>query len=68
MSDLNHKQTMVVLHYFMGLIRRQCLCHIRTKGTKCTRCSALQDAREAFPEVFARAAEAAAIAGPKEDF
>ena len=68
MSDLTQKQAFVVLHYITGLIRRDCLCYIRTKGTKCTRCSALADAREAFPDIFTLAAESSALAGPKGDF
>ena len=68
MSDLTPKQQEVVLHYVIGLIRRKCLCYVRSKGTKCTRCEATMQAREAFPDLFARAADIVALTGPSEDF
>lgn len=65
---LDQKQFQVILNYIAGLIRRECLCHVRTHGTKCTRCSALYEARDAFPAIFTGAAEQVALAGSKKEF
>lgn len=67
-ANMTHQQTRIVTLYIIGIIRRRCLCHVRTQGTKCTRCTALTEAKDAFPDLYAKAADAAAMMGPKEDF
>lgn len=65
MSNLNSQQTVWVITRLVGLIRRQCVCHIFTDDKKCSRCRSLEDGKTAFPDEFQSAAEAAAFMGPK---
>jgi hypothetical protein len=69
-DNLTIGQARFVEHMVLGLMRKCCRCEILNRNSKtrqtCVRCEDLLNAKQGFPETWARAATIHALVGPKD--